>query len=258
MNGAQARGAFLPVLRDLERRLALPLPDRIRILRELEQDLEALTERFVAEGDARAEASRRAKEALIPDKGTLEELDRLHRPFYSRLTGGIPPGRVRLLERGALVAATAIVLAGQAATLLQANLLSDPSPFLVPTSALGGVLLAMVLAKGFQLWVKGDHADPGRGLAWILGTSGMVLTLGMSGAILDSYRLAATLERVPALAEAMVLDWLVQDAALLSVAIIIALSGGLAWFAFSHWITLLSGARQDLLGPDTRYHSPKE
>ncbi len=49
MNGRAARG-FAPVLREVERGLALPIPDRIRILRELEYDLEELRDRLVAGG----------------------------------------------------------------------------------------------------------------------------------------------------------------------------------------------------------------
>jgi len=39
---------FAPVLRQVEQGLALPLPDRVRILRELKYDLEELYDRFVA------------------------------------------------------------------------------------------------------------------------------------------------------------------------------------------------------------------
>jgi hypothetical protein len=40
--------AFLPTLRRLDGELALPLPDRLSILQELEADLEQLTSNFVA------------------------------------------------------------------------------------------------------------------------------------------------------------------------------------------------------------------
>ena len=106
----------------------------------------------------------------------------------------------------------------------------------------------MILAKGFQLWIKGDHADPGRGLGAILSVSGAILALGIAGIIFDLYRLSAVLERTPELAGTLTPDWLVRDSALLSVAIILSLAGGLAWLVLSQWVALVSGARLDLLG----------
>lgn len=249
---ARAEGAFTGVLRDVERQLALPIPDRIRILRELEYDLEALSGRFLAEGLSPEDAIRRALEALVPDSRSLGELGRLHAPLYRRMTRHLSAHRLRLLERCALVGITALVLVAQASTLVRADLLRNPSPFLLPVLGSGALLLGMVLAKGFQLWVKGDHTDPSRGLRPILAGSGAVLALGIGGVIVDLYRLAAVLERSPEQAGILTPDWLVRDSALLSVAIILALAGGLAWLVFSHWVSLVSGARLDLLGPNPR------
>ena len=75
MRGPTARG-FAPVLREVERGLALPIPDRVRILRELEYDLEELR-------------------------------DRLHAPWYWRVTRHVTANRLRLAERAALAIATA-------------------------------------------------------------------------------------------------------------------------------------------------------
>ncbi len=80
MSGPSARG-FAPVLREVERGLALPIPDRVRILRELENDLEGLCARLVAGGLSDELASRRALQALVPDCATLRELVRLQSPW---------------------------------------------------------------------------------------------------------------------------------------------------------------------------------
>ena len=66
MNGPAARG-FAPVLREVERGLALPIPDRVRILRELEYDLEELCARLVAGGLSDEVARGRAVQALVPE-----------------------------------------------------------------------------------------------------------------------------------------------------------------------------------------------
>ena len=67
---AQAARGFAPVLREVERGLALPIPERVRILRELEFDLEELCARLVAGGLSEELARGRAQLALwSPDPG---------------------------------------------------------------------------------------------------------------------------------------------------------------------------------------------
>ncbi len=58
---------FVPALRELDRRLSVPLPERVRILRELESGLEQLRTRLVA-GGLSAES---AAGALIPALASL-------------------------------------------------------------------------------------------------------------------------------------------------------------------------------------------
>ena len=255
---ARARRVFAPVLREVERGMALPIPERIRILRELEYDLEELWGRLVADGLPAEEAHRQALDALVPDSGTLGELDRLHTPLYKRWTRDLTPGHLRLAERSALVLATTSVLLAQAVTLVRADLLRNPSPFLWPVLVIGAFVFALVVAKVFQLWIKGDHAHPGRGLGGILALSGLILAIGIGGMIFDLYRLAGILERTPELAGNLTSDWLVRDSALLSVAILLALAGGLAWFVLSQWLALVSGARRELLGLSLMIHPDRE
>lgn len=243
------RGAadFTPLLREVGRRLRAPLPRRVRILRELASDLEALHGTLVADGVEPDEARRRAAEALVPDGSALAALERIHEPWYRRLTRGETADRVRRLERGALAVLTAAVLALAAATLLRADLLSRPSPFLWPVLGLGALLFAVAAAKAFQLWIKGEHRAPRRGLATLLGLSIATGILGVGGVLLDLYLLAARLEADPARAEALVPAWLVRDAALLSVALLVAVSGALAWFLLRHWVAMVEAAQHDIL-----------
>ncbi len=167
MSGPSARG-FAPVLREVERGLALPIPDRVRILRELEYDLEGLCARLVAGGLSDELARRRALQALVPDSATLRELDRLHAPWYRRVTRHLAADRLRLAERSTLAIATALVVIGQTVTLLSVDLLRDPSLFLWPVLGLGTLLFATVAAKVFSLWIKRDHTRPARRIGTIL------------------------------------------------------------------------------------------
>lgn len=247
MNSGSIR-AFLPTLRKVEQKLSLPIPDRIRILRELEFDLEELRARFVAEGMPAAEAHTRALETLAPDSGSIRELAKLHGPLYHRITAHLSENRLRTIERSALVLVTGLTLAVQAAALLRADLLDDPSPFLWPVLALGGVLAAAIAAAIFGLLVKGDHRIAGGSLRGVLVVSGGILALGIGGAFTDFYRLAGILENSPELAETLTPLWLLRDSSLLSVSLLLALGGGLIWFVLSKWLALVSEAHRDILG----------
>jgi hypothetical protein len=246
---------FLPALRKIEPELMVPIPDQLRILRELEFDLEGLRTLLVAQGLSAEEARNRALDALVPDHGAIQELGRLHAPLYRRATRHLSEDRLRVLERSALALVTASVLIVQAIALVQANLLRDASPFLWPVLGLGALLFTSIAAKTFELWVKGDHRAPDRGLQLILILAGVILATGMSGVFVDFYRLAESLERAPGMAKALAPLWLVRDCALLSVSMMLALAGGLTWFVLTQWLTLVTGARREVLGLDNDWNS---
>ena len=243
-----AARAFLPALRQLDGRLLVPMPDRVRILRELEYDLEELEGRLLARGLPPEEARSLALESLVPDGVTLDELARVHAPLYRRLTRRLSEERVRLLERSALGVAATSVLLGETWILLTAQLLRSPSPFLWPVLALGAVLGALILATLFELCVKREHTATDGRLGGILALSGAILTLGTVGTTVDVHRLAALLERSPGLASALVAPWLVREASLLSVAILLAMAGGLTWFLLTQWVVSIREAHRRVLG----------
>lgn len=248
---ARAVGGFLPVLREVEAGLSLPIPDRVRILRELEADLLDLSERFVAQGLSPDEARARAREALVPDGEALRALDRLHTPLYRRLTRHVADDRLRMAERIALLVTTTVVVLLGTSVLWRVDLLSSPSPFLWPVLSVGGVLVALVATKAFQLWIKGDHSRPSQGLGLLQFLSAGSLGLGVVGVLVDFFFMAAAVEAVPADAFQQSVAWLERDSALLAVAILIALVGGLAWFVLAQWVAVIESQHREVLGLNT-------
>lgn len=240
--------AFLPTLREVERQLPIPLPRKVRVLRELEFDLEELHARFLARGLSPDEARQKALEVLVPGPDSLDALRQVHMPWYRRATRHVADDRLRRIERWALAGSALAVLVAETVFLLQMNLLTAPSPFLWPVLALGALLFAFVASEAFRLWIKGEHRDSPSGLTGILMLSGFTFFTGLAGAMADFFRLADRLEGGPDMATALVGQWLVRDAALLSVAILIALAGGLAWFLLIQWLAAVSGAHREILG----------
>ncbi len=242
------RRAFLPTLRRLDRDLTVSIPDRLRILRELEFDLEALSSELEARGMHPKNARARALDALVPDGATLRELDRLHASHYRRLTRHFSPGRLRVLERSALALATAVVLLAESLALLRADWLRHASPFLWPVLGLGALLFAAIAALSFGLWVKHDHQNPAGNLRVILLLSGLTLATGILGALADFLQVAGALEAEPGLAASILPGWLAGSCVLLAFSLLLTLAGGLAWFIPTHWLALVSGAHAELLG----------
>lgn len=247
MNTGTVR-AFLPTLRRLDGELALPLPSRVDVLRELEADLEELTRSFVEQGQAIDDAHRMALETLVPDGRSLGELRRVHTPAYARLARRLGESRVRLIERSALAVATLGVMLFEGVALVRTGLGRDPSPFLWPVLGLSGLLFAAVVAKAFSLWVKKDHTRVRAGIGAILALSGAVLAAGFGGALADLYVLAGILERMPEEAGVLVLRWVTRDAAVVSVAILASMAGGLTWFVLTQWLSAVESARAEALG----------
>ena len=243
-----AMRAFLPTLRRLDGELALPLPSRVDVLRELEADLEDLTSSLVAAGHPIDAARRVALETLVPEGSTLGELRSVHAPAYMRLVRRLGGERLRVVERTVLAVATLAVMLWEAAALLGAGLGHDPSPFLWPVLALSGLLFAAIVTKAFTLWVKKDHAQVRAGVGMILILSGVVLAIGFAGALADLYALAAILERMPEEAGALVLRWVTRDAAVVSVAMLASMAGGLTWFVITQWLSAVESARAETLG----------
>lgn len=239
---------FLPTLRELEDGLALPLPDRVRILRELEFDLEELFRRFLDQGVPVAEARDRAVKTLVPNRRSLGHLTVLHAPLYRRLTRGLPEDRLRRAERWALVATAGLVLALETLAVSRLDVFSDPSPFLLPVVGLGALMLSLAAANVFRLWIRGDSADPGPGLGALLALTGGILLVGVLGTVADFHALAGVLEKTPGLASTLLLPWLVRSCGLLAVALLLALAGGLIWLALAQWLALASHARMETLG----------
>lgn len=238
--------AFLPTLRKLEGRLGVPMPARLRILRELEYDLEQLRRELESQGMSPEEAEARALEALVPEEGALLELDRLHRSRRERWAQGLGAERLRMLERGALIVCLVVTLAVETWVLLQADLLSNPSPFLWPVLGLGAAMLALIFIEGGSLWATGAASRLGHSI--VLAVVGLIVATGVVGALFDAYSLAEMTTQVEPGVRLWTLEWVAREAALLAVALVLALTGGLAWYLLENRHARLEGARQEVLG----------
>lgn len=247
---ARSVRSFLPTLRSVDSTLTVPVPGRLRLLEELEHDLEAVTRRYVGEGHSPEEARRLAVELLVPQGAALDALEHVHRGWFARVTGGLGQLQLRVIERTVLFGAMALVCAITATAMARADLFADPSPFLGAVLAVGVLLVLASGRVGIDLWLKSDLTAAGPQTRTVVLLSAAVLLVGVVGVGVDFYRLTATMAAGPADPETTVLRWIRQDAALLGTAVALALSGALCWFASTQWWALVWGARLEVLGLD--------
>jgi hypothetical protein len=235
------------LLRQLSDRITAPLPRKTRFLEELSGDVEALTRSLVADGFAPEDAYGRALEALVPDDETLRRLEGLHASRYRQITRGWSAERLRRTERLGLAGAFALLLTVQTAGILQADFLRYVSPFLWPVLASGAVVVLAVARKGFELWVKRDHTRPHGGLRALLMLSAAPVAVALVGVWFDVVGLAGLIQLNPELQRELVFRSLIQDAAMLSIALLFALFGALGWLLSSQWVAVQEDAHRRAL-----------
>lgn len=227
--------------------LGVPLPKKTSLLRELRADLESLTERLIADGLTPAEARRRATAALVPDAATLRDLEAVHSTLYQRATSGLDEPRLRRLEQGLLALAMAAVAVPGGLILASTGIGRDPSPFFWPVIGLGVLLVGAAMTKAFELWVKGEHRRPRRGLDSMLFASLSVVGVAAIGVLIDTIVLFDQLERTPEAAGVLFFAALQREATLLAVALVIALGTGVFWLVAHQWIALTEDAHRRAL-----------
>jgi hypothetical protein len=239
------------LLRQLSDRFSAPLPRKTSFLEELSGDVRALTRRLVQEGLSPDEAHRRALEALVPDDETVRRLEVLHAPWYLRITGRWDSDQLRRAERLGMAATFFVILTIQTVAILQAEFLRYVSPFLWPVLAAGSAVVLAAAKKGFELWVKGDHGTPRSGLRQLLVLSTFPFAIAVAGIWVDVIEVSGAIQLNPELAQGLVVRTLIQDCAMLAIAILFALFGGLCWLLLTHWVAVQEDAHQRALDTTT-------
>jgi hypothetical protein len=226
----------------------LPHPVRTRILLELAGDLEAFSADLRRSGVPEMEAAARARERVVPSGPALDALVQLHRPLYHRLTAPISDSSLRRWERYTLLGATMAVLGGGLFFLWDMGLLAAPSPILWGILAIAASTLALVLAKGFQLFVRRDHR-PGtltRGLGLLLALSGTAVLVAGAGTVTGLWGLASTMERGVSDPLPLLTAWLLRDSVLVATGLLTALAGGLSWFLLAQGTAAIRGGDEEV------------
>lgn len=244
-------GRFASVLNRVNRDLALPAPERSRILQEMASDLEDLYEAYRGRGMSEEQAVRHAEAALAASAETLADLSRIHTPLHRRLAQRYAERGRHRAEQLLLVLLVAAMLTWVAITQLSPAL-GGASTFFWAVLAIAAALCVVVPLAGYAVLSSGRaearRAAPGvRGAILPLGL--LAVLLGVLGAALDLYTAAGVLGTADERSLYAFMLWLGGVADLLATSLAVGLGAGIAWFLLESWaLRVASSSGVDFLG----------
>jgi hypothetical protein len=224
---------FQTLLEELSRDLALPEPQRGRVLEELAADLEDMYRAYRGEGYGAEESARRTVDRVLPGLAAAAELERLHRPLYRRLLDRLTAGARSRVERFGLVVLSGVLLSATFVGLPVDVLLSDRSPFLFPVLALGCGALLVALWCTQRLFLAGAASahDAARGLDVLLLLIVAPPFVAVLGFVIDFYVAAGAAAHDPSRAVGEMTRLLRSAGVLLLSSLQISLVAALWWLA---------------------------
>jgi hypothetical protein len=212
-------------------RLALPKATRSLILVEIASDLEDLFQHYLQEGLSEEEAAARAEEKVDMSDEALGELVRIHsqaRGWTDRIVRRVQP----IWER---IAMALIVLFFIGALAMGAGM----RPFAHLTAffwPILGIFLALLVFFTVQMTRFSDHPRPRRlrdALATPLFLGAASLVVGFAGTGIELYRTLMGMAADPEHAGPLFAKVVIESTATLSIALLVALAAGVAWFVLA-------------------------
>jgi len=209
-------------------RLALPKATRGLILVEIASDLEDLFQHYLDQGLSEEEAAAKAEEKVDMSDDALAELVRIHseaRGWSDRIVRRMQP----LWER---VAMDLIAIFFIASLALGAgfNIFRHFNGFIWPIL---GIFVVLCAAIAVQMVKFSDHSNLRRhreSLATPLSLGAASLVVGFTGTGIELYRTLMGMAADPKHAAPLFAKVVLESTATLSVALLVALAAGIAWF----------------------------
>jgi hypothetical protein len=239
---------FQTLLEELSRDLALPEPQRGRVLEELAADLEDMYRAYRGEGYGVAESERLTVDRVYPGLAVAAELERLHRPLYQRLLARLTAGARSRVERFGLVVLSAVLLGATLAGLPLDVLLTNRSPFLVPVLVLGCGALLVALWCTHRLFLAGAATarDAARGLGVLLLLILAPPFVAAVGLVIDFYGAAGVAAHDPSVAVSEMVGLLRSAGVLLLSSLLISLVAALWWLVLRSRVVSIRAAAEAL------------
>jgi len=237
---------FAPILKDLNRKLDLPQPQKSRIILEIAYDLEEAYHAYRQQGLSSSEALAKAQEKFAANEASLAELVRIHQAPFKRWANQLSQRALRRWERITLLLILLLISAISARTILQTPFMQRTSPWVWPVLAIFTVIVALALAKFYQLYIKKDHKihrlRKGLSLFLFLGLASLFLGIlgyfvelvaGNHSSLMFETQLFFIISgHAPGIGLALheALRWMLKTASLILISMFAAIVASLLWF----------------------------
>jgi len=224
-------------LHETGERLALPKATRSLILIEIASDLEDLFNHYVQQGMSEEDAAARAEEKVDMSEEALAELVRIHsdaRGWTERIARRVQP----FWERFAMAVIVLFFL-------IFATLGTDTRPLTHLTGFIWPILVILLYLLVFfiiQMVRLSDNQSPRRfrdSLATPLFLGAASAVVGIAGTGIELYRTLMRMAADPERAATLFAQAILGSTATLSIALLVTLMAGVAWFVLAGRVSRL-------------------
>jgi len=223
---------FNRILREINRKLDLPQPEKSRILIEIGSDLEDMYQLFISEGYSEEAAIGRAEEKFDISDEALIELVGIHQSMISRLLSGISEQAQSRWEKTILVAVLLLIVIFSGPQFFSKGFFRQVGPYIWPFLGISLFTGVMTLRQSYLIFLKKDHQTRKlrKDLIWFLVTACGSLFTGIYGWSVETYRMAASAAADFDSAFIKLINWAFSSSAVMMTALLISIASGVIWF----------------------------
>jgi len=222
---------FNVFLHRTEGRLTLPPATKSMILVEIASDLEDLFQHYLRQGMSEEEAATRAEEKVDMSDEALVELVRIHAD--SRSWGERIVRRAQSFAERIAMALIVIFLVGGATLGTEMRVFADVNGAILPIAVILVVLVVSFLMQMMRFSKRGSARRLRDGLSTPLFLGAASLVVGFVGSGIQLYRALMRMGHDPENNASLFSHAVLGSTATLSIAMLVALGAGVAWFVLA-------------------------
>ncbi|GJQ64632.1 MAG: hypothetical protein SCALA702_36850 [Melioribacteraceae bacterium] len=233
---------FMPLLREINSRLALPQPLKSRVILEISGDIEDTFDYYINKGFTESDAEKKTLDKFSLSEESLAELINLHTSQYKSWLNNLSENTRAIWEKTLLSLVMMIVLVSFYTSINSAPFFQNTSYFTYPVLALFFITIGAGLIKFYQFYVVKKHETQKlrTGLNLVLYLTLVTFFTGVFGYFAEQYLSSGAgilsgeyfflglLTNAESLAQSV--DWMIRSTSLMMTTLGVSLTTLLIWF----------------------------
>ncbi len=224
-------------LKQVEKKLAVPYPERKDLLAEIASHLEDLYEEKLRAGFSEQDARQNAMRTMAVDNSFYTDIDEVHAPLVRRALAILPPPLSMVIEHlGVGLVAVLVLITVIIKEEVMIRFFAEMGFFMYPLNLMGLAILFLAGERIFSLYIKKDHSKRNlnqRLLSFkFLGTASAIV--GVIGTLLGYFHAFSSAERISAKFGGTFPIWEVSRIAISTTiwGLTLSLVAAIAWYVF--------------------------